>query len=202
MKKLICEIQVRTVLQDAWAIIDHHLIYKQESDVPKILRRKLNSLAGLIETADDQFDQVRKERQEYRRTVKTNLSGDDAFLNQEVNLDNLIEFLTSRFPDRPVRPNDSGISRIRNRALKYGYKTLLDLDQLLRRTEKARKALSEEFGTPIARGELARAIAFENPSFRRDGKWKYGGPEVFDKYEKWVEPNPARLSSKRSRRTQ
>jgi ppGpp synthetase/RelA/SpoT-type nucleotidyltranferase len=57
LKKLVCEIQVRTVLQDAWAIIDHHLSYKQESDVPKILRRKLNSLAGLVETAHDQFDQ-------------------------------------------------------------------------------------------------------------------------------------------------
>lgn len=61
LKGLICEIQVRTVLQDAWAIIDHHLVYKQESDVPKVLKRKLNSLSGLFETADDQFDRVRVE---------------------------------------------------------------------------------------------------------------------------------------------
>ncbi|MFH1742151.1 MAG: hypothetical protein ABIH23_24370, partial [bacterium] len=53
LKVLLCEIQVRTVLQDAWAIIDHHLIYKSESSMPKVLRRKLNSLAGLFETADD-----------------------------------------------------------------------------------------------------------------------------------------------------
>ena len=48
LKNLVCELQVRTVLQDAWAIIDHHLAYKKESDVPTLLRRKLNSLAGLF----------------------------------------------------------------------------------------------------------------------------------------------------------
>jgi hypothetical protein len=112
LKKLVCEIQVRTVLQDAWAIIDHHLSYKQESDVPKILRRKLNSLAGLVETAHDQFDQVRNEREDYRKRVKTDLTGDDAFLNQEANLDNLIEFLTSRFPNSPIWLNDPGNSKL------------------------------------------------------------------------------------------
>jgi putative GTP pyrophosphokinase len=56
LKKLVCEIQVRTVLQDAWAIIDHHLVYKKESEIPTNLQRKLNSLAGLFETADNQFD--------------------------------------------------------------------------------------------------------------------------------------------------
>jgi ppGpp synthetase/RelA/SpoT-type nucleotidyltranferase len=112
LKKLVCEIQVRTVLQDAWAIIDHHLSYKQESDVPKILRRKLNSLAGLVETAHDQFDQVRNEREDYRKRVKTDLTSDDAFLKQEASLDNLIEFLTSRFPNSPIWLNDPGNSKL------------------------------------------------------------------------------------------
>lgn len=63
LKNLVCEIQVRTVLQDAWAIIQHHLVYKHESKVPKDIHRKLNSLAGLLETADDQFDNVRDKRE-------------------------------------------------------------------------------------------------------------------------------------------
>ena len=29
-----CEIQVRTVLQDAWALISHHLVYKEEPSIP------------------------------------------------------------------------------------------------------------------------------------------------------------------------
>ena len=42
---LVCEIQVRTILQDAWAEVEHELIYKTEFnpfDIP--LRRKLASL--------------------------------------------------------------------------------------------------------------------------------------------------------------
>src|SRR5262245_51861524 len=62
LKALTCEIQVRTVVQDAWAMISHHLTYKHESEIPKTLRRKLNALVGVFETADEQFDQVRAER--------------------------------------------------------------------------------------------------------------------------------------------
>src|SRR3954447_23257501 len=40
LKNLTCEIQVRTILQDGWAIVAHHLSYKQEADVPPQLRRK------------------------------------------------------------------------------------------------------------------------------------------------------------------
>ena len=58
LKTACCEIQIRTILQDAWAIVAHHLSYKQESDIPKELRRKLNALSGLFETADDQFEAI------------------------------------------------------------------------------------------------------------------------------------------------
>ncbi|HEY0083643.1 MAG TPA: hypothetical protein VGB61_12695, partial [Pyrinomonadaceae bacterium] len=93
LKGMICEIQVRTVLQDAWAIIDHHLSYKQESDVPKFLRRKLNSLSGLFETADDQFDRVRDDREEYIKTIKGQLRGKDFPVDQEMNLDTFSEYV-------------------------------------------------------------------------------------------------------------
>ncbi|HRH41928.1 MAG TPA: hypothetical protein PKY82_09810, partial [Pyrinomonadaceae bacterium] len=55
LKDLVCEIQIRTVLQDAWAIIDHHLVYKNESNIPSFLRKKLNLLAGNFESADEEF---------------------------------------------------------------------------------------------------------------------------------------------------
>ena len=38
---LLCEIQVRTILQDAWAIIDHQLVYKNEQATPERLRQRL-----------------------------------------------------------------------------------------------------------------------------------------------------------------
>ncbi len=56
------EIQVRTILQHAWAAVSHALSYKRESDLPKEVRRRLNRLAGLFEIADEEFCSVRKSR--------------------------------------------------------------------------------------------------------------------------------------------
>ncbi len=53
------EIQVRTVLQHAWAAISHKLQYKREDDVPVILKRKLFRLSALFELADDEFVSLR-----------------------------------------------------------------------------------------------------------------------------------------------
>lgn len=55
-----CEIQVRTVLQDAWAIIEHQLIYKSEDTIPLRLRRDINNVASLLEIAQGVFDIVRE----------------------------------------------------------------------------------------------------------------------------------------------
>lgn len=58
-KELKSEIQIRTVLQHAWASISHALQYKTKSDIPANLKRKLFRLAGLFELADEQFGEIR-----------------------------------------------------------------------------------------------------------------------------------------------
>lgn len=52
------EVQVRTVLQHAWAAVEHFLLYKNERDVPKMLRRRLFRLAALFELADEELDDL------------------------------------------------------------------------------------------------------------------------------------------------
>jgi len=55
-----CEIQVRTILQDAWAEIEHYVNYKHIGVDHEILR-KVNALSALFEIADDQFQAIHKE---------------------------------------------------------------------------------------------------------------------------------------------
>jgi len=57
---LLCEIQIRTILQDAWAEVEHELVYKSEFspfDLP--LRRKLASMNAMLSLADIVFQEIR-----------------------------------------------------------------------------------------------------------------------------------------------
>lgn len=60
---LVAEVQVRTVLQHAWAAVSHAMQYKREGDVPSELKRRLSRLAGLFELADEEFISIRDTRQ-------------------------------------------------------------------------------------------------------------------------------------------
>jgi len=53
------EIQIRTVLQHAWAAISHKLEYKTSPEAPRPLRRSLHRLSALLELADEEFSRLR-----------------------------------------------------------------------------------------------------------------------------------------------
>lgn len=55
-----CEIQIRSVLQHAWAEIEHDLGYKNPIALPKKIRRNFSRLAGLLEIADKEFQEIRE----------------------------------------------------------------------------------------------------------------------------------------------
>lgn len=55
IKSLKAEIQIRSILQHAWAEIEHDLGYKNKEDVPKELQRGSNRLAAILEAADLEF---------------------------------------------------------------------------------------------------------------------------------------------------
>jgi len=63
------EIQLRTVLQDAWAEIEHDLGYKAKSAVPEGIRRRFSRVASLLELADDEFVSIRRELAAYAADV-------------------------------------------------------------------------------------------------------------------------------------
>lgn len=60
LNNLKCEIQIRTVLQDAWAQIFHDRVYKGslENDMNEIVERKINLLSGNLELIDNQINEI------------------------------------------------------------------------------------------------------------------------------------------------
>ncbi len=51
------ELQIRTIVQDSWSVIDHKIKYKKS--IPNDLKRRINTLAALFELADREFCAIR-----------------------------------------------------------------------------------------------------------------------------------------------
>jgi len=64
------EIQIRSVLQHAWANMNHDTGYKSGVEVPSIYQRQMSRLAGMLELIDDEFSRIRREIADYRRNVQ------------------------------------------------------------------------------------------------------------------------------------
>lgn len=56
------EIQLRSVLQHAWAQVDHEAVYKSGVALPRELKRQFSALAGALEVADQVFLGLRTEQ--------------------------------------------------------------------------------------------------------------------------------------------
>jgi ppGpp synthetase/RelA/SpoT-type nucleotidyltranferase len=64
---LVAEIQVRTILQHAWAEIEHDIQYKSVRAIPAGIRRRLAAVAGLLEIADREFQAIQDEDERHRK---------------------------------------------------------------------------------------------------------------------------------------
>jgi ppGpp synthetase/RelA/SpoT-type nucleotidyltranferase len=70
------EIQVRTLLQHAWAMISHDRFYKSNFEIPEYFRRELARVAALLESADEEFGNAINGIDEYRFNYGAYLSRD------------------------------------------------------------------------------------------------------------------------------
>jgi putative GTP pyrophosphokinase len=67
------EVQIRSILQHAWAEIQHDLGYKNRAGVPNDVERRFSRLAGLLELADEEFRRLREDIDAYREAVSNQL---------------------------------------------------------------------------------------------------------------------------------
>lgn len=78
-----CEIQIRSVLQHAWSEIEHDLGYKSEIAIPKRIRRNFSRLAGLLEIADKEFQEIRSFLQSYQNEATERIVSEE-FQDSEI----------------------------------------------------------------------------------------------------------------------
>lgn len=106
-KNIQFEIQIRTILQHAWAEIEHDLGYKSKIEIPSILRRKFSRIAGLLETADESFCDIKNKLNDYNES----LQDDKTLMGEDINLNSLFNYLKS---NKLVMHLDSKISLFGN----------------------------------------------------------------------------------------
>lgn len=130
------EIQVRTVLQHAWAEIEHDRNYKYTGKLPDEIQRRFSILAGMLEFADSEFDRVSLEIDSYISDISDKTEKGD--LDIEINTTALREFLNSRFKDAVnagLKPlfgfSNQGAVGIVDELRGFGIRTLRDLDEII-----------------------------------------------------------------------
>jgi ppGpp synthetase/RelA/SpoT-type nucleotidyltranferase len=104
------EVQVRTLLEHAWAEIEHDLGYKSRDSVPAVARRRLNRLAGLLELADQEFAAIRRDLSEYATTLPARIANSDEIALDRLSLGSLLDCVE-------VKELDLAIARELGRAL-------------------------------------------------------------------------------------
>jgi len=197
LKDLICEIQIRTVLQDAWAVIDHHLMYKQRSLVPEELCRRIDNLAEVLEEADRKFEEIRKERHAYVRKLEKTRSS-RTFLAMEINLDSFKAFCERAFPDAPKEAEITYFNRVLKWMDSDRYKHLKDLDKVVKKASPVLDDVISELAVlMIERGieikswtNLARmqiSLAIVDDKFRDTSEASPGFRKILEKYDRVLE---------------
>lgn len=70
------EIQIRSLLQHAWAVAGHDYLYKSAVEMPAFMKRRFYAIAGGLELYDQEFNAVRSGRREsHDRWVEDLLNG-------------------------------------------------------------------------------------------------------------------------------
>ena len=140
LNKIRFEVQMRTVLQHAWANMNHDTGYKSGVEIPTIYMRDMSRLAGMLELVDDEFSRIRREITDYRRNVQNLVASGNL---EEVQLDG--DSFKSYLQIGPFDRLNKRIASINQAEIQsvdlskflpvfkaMGFKTLGDIDKLVK----------------------------------------------------------------------
>jgi putative GTP pyrophosphokinase len=91
------EVQVKTVLQHAWAEFEHDIRYKAVGAIPPAIDRAFTLASGLLELADNEFVKI---HQAVARE-DASIPGDARSRAEPITSDALAEVLVAELPDHP-----------------------------------------------------------------------------------------------------
>ena len=182
-----CEIQVRTILQDAWAQINHSLVYKSEASIPEKERRELNNVSALLEIAQSIFDRSRETREQYAAEVANKQRRPSEFMLQPIDRETVAAYTKSKYPDLPINENiqEMFLAQID----RTQYRTIKELDEAVLAAQGAVAAYQREAPMLFKSGTdyLTKSLGFVDSKFRATHGFAQQTRQAFLKYEHLVE---------------
>lgn len=100
------EIQIRTILQHAWAEIEHDRNYKFSGVLPEEIKRRFSLLAGVLELADNEFENISNLIENYSKEVSEKTKSGE--LDIPIDSTSLRQYLSEKFGDIPNIENSFG----------------------------------------------------------------------------------------------
>ena len=126
-ENLIAEIQVRTILQHAWAEIEHDIEYKSTITIPKNIKRRFMSLAGLLEIADREFQSIQNENEDLKKQSRESVNM-GKLDKVEITGDSLRAYLDKKYgPDG--RMSEWSYQYTAGNLIKMGFESLKQIDE-------------------------------------------------------------------------
>jgi ppGpp synthetase/RelA/SpoT-type nucleotidyltranferase len=127
---MVGEVQVRTILQHAWAEIEHDIRYKSPEVIPVSIRRRFTSLAGMLEIADREFQAILDADQRLRRAARQSIA-EGRLAEVELGPDALKAYLDRRLgPDGRIAESnyEQAVALLRE----LGFSDLRQVDDCIR----------------------------------------------------------------------
>lgn len=175
-KGMLFEIQIRTALQHAWAEIEHDRSYKFDGELPSKIKRRFHLVAGLLELADREFNELTVEIDNYSKLVHERAGAGN--LDIELNSLTVLEYLRLKINGTPLvekvdltRASEEVIEELRI----FGIDRLSDLDSIF--TEGFMEASVRYIEETNAIGFLRDAMMYGDLSRYFDLAWRksWGG---------------------------
>jgi ppGpp synthetase/RelA/SpoT-type nucleotidyltranferase len=144
----VCEIQLRTMVQHAWAEIEHDIRYKSKvGELPSEITRRLERVAGMLEVADREFQSISDEHtklvEKTRLAIQASISpttgeGTEAAVSSgpvdiaisEENVRTLVEKAIGA--DKRIKPNSWMWGRVASIAKRMGFTNMAELADVIK----------------------------------------------------------------------
>lgn len=127
-KEFNAEIQVRTILQHAWAEIEHDIQYKSIQVIPQEIKRRFMDLVGLLEIADREFQDIYLKYKDIIHDIKK-LIKSDRLVDVEITQDSIREYLNKKIGSDDRIRDYSFIAKI---LIEFGFLNLKQVDDCIK----------------------------------------------------------------------